>query len=278
MRMGLHICSRVNDGRLIPALVLAMLLISSSGLSAQEAAAPGQASPEIKFEVLEVTTGSGSKSQPAQNSEIKIEVLDEQSAAQEPGAAPGQAAGGPQAGSPASPGPNGKEEPAGSQPEEKKSIIESLDQWRYETLASYNYNVLALPDPFLPIKEVRGTPDMEDRGLSLDPDEEAKLPPLLRLELNQLKLVAITVLSGGRGAALASFEDGAGNSYIMRGGERIGRRQGRITKITADTVTVAEPSGIAGNPPRMTDIRLNVGSSEGLTRSGGPAEDQAGAP
>ena len=294
------IWSKSGSPRRGRSLVLALLLFlgGAAGLGAQESSAQGEAPQEIKFEVLDVTTGSGSKSL-GDNSEIKIEVLDDQKTPQtkdaparppeeKVGAAPAKKAPAPTSAdkkdakatrggkSGAGKASATKARPEAQQEDDtpRPTIVESLDQWRYQTLASYNYNIVSMPDPFLPIKEVRGSP--EDMGAAIDPNED-KLPPLLRLELNQLKLVAITVLSGGRGPALASFEDGAGNSYILRNGERIGRRQGRITRITPDTVTVEEPAGIAGNPPRITNIRLNVTSSDGLTRSPEAGQDGSGA-
>jgi Tfp pilus assembly protein PilP len=82
------------------------------------------------------------------------------------------------------------------------------------------------------------------------------------VELNQLKLVAITTRSGaGLDSALASFEDGAGASYIIRRGDRIGRRQGRVVDITPDTVTVEEAAPSPGAPPRVTEIKLSAAAA-----------------
>jgi Tfp pilus assembly protein PilP len=97
---------------------------------------------------------------------------------------------------------------------------------------------------------VRGRPDRTG--------DEAGLPPILRQELNQLRLVAITVMSGDAGAALASFEDGAGVSYILRQGDRIGRRQGRIVAIEPDRVVVEEASARGASAPRLTEMKLDV--------------------
>ncbi|MGL4209329.1 MAG: hypothetical protein ACRCTY_08070, partial [Candidatus Adiutrix sp.] len=91
------------------------------------------------------------------------------------------------------------------------SVFTALNAWQTNVLLNYNFMIGDLSDPFMPIKEVRGKPD--ELG-SASPTG----PPILRMELNQLKLVAITVLSDRPGGSLASFEDQTGTSYILRQG------------------------------------------------------------
>jgi len=159
--------------------------------------------------------------------------------------------------------------PAQREAKARAAALETaLELWHSRTLGEYNRDIAGLPDPFMPIREVRGKPD--SASLS-EPGESLALPPILRLELNQLKLVAIT--TGSSGTALASFEDGAGASYILRPGDRVGRRQGRITAITADTVTVEEAPPRPGAPPRVTEIKLGGLDTSGLTRLGGQADE-----
>jgi len=86
--------------------------------------------------------------------------------------------------------------------------------------------------------------------------ETASRSPLLADDISAFKLVAITVLDGGRGA-FASFEDQAGASYVLRQGSRIGK--GRIVEISNSTVTVEEmPRG--DSEPVRTIIKLNEAS------------------
>ncbi|UQZ89186.1 hypothetical protein C4J81_08235 [Deltaproteobacteria bacterium Smac51] len=231
---------------------------------------------EMKIEVIDVTHGSGSvASAPADSSAAQqTEMIPAASVAQAPPTPPAEAAAPAAASSTAPLPPLRSEAPVAVESvvdeavsPEQKALFEALEQWHKENLANYNYNIARLYDPFMPIKEVRGKP--EEEGDQIDPDEEAKLPPILRLELSQLKLVAITSISGRGGSALASFEDGVGSSYILRQGDRIGRRNGRIISIEPTQVTVEEPPRGSAGEPKVTVIKLNVlDMSSGFTYSG----------
>lgn len=217
------------------------------------------------FQVLDVTTGSGSKSQEDKPA-LKIEILD--LTPKNPAAAAEAA----KADAAADPSLTPAQREARTR---EAALTAALGLWHSQTLAQYNYNISTLQDPFMPIRDVRGKPDLMAEGT--EPGDISTLPPILRLELNQLKLVAITTrTSGGPASALASFEDGAGASYILRRGDRIGRRQGRIIDITPSMVTVEEPGRTGGTPARVTEIKLSTSDSSGLTRLGGqPGEPLA---
>jgi len=242
---------------------------ASGNQAGQEGAAPSMPSGAAPvFEVLEVTTGSGSKSRENKPA-MTIEIMDLTPKS------PEEAAEAARAEAEADPGLN----PAQREAKARGAALgTALELWHNRTLSEYSYNIDSLMDPFMPIREVRGRPE----DLAEDPDSGAmaSLPPILRLELSQLKLVAITTRSGatGSGSALASFEDGAGVSYILRPGDRIGRRQGRITSITPGMVTVEEPAPSPGAPPRVTEIKLSVTDSTGLTRLGGQVDEASPAP
>lgn len=278
MLMRPQIIAEYTGPRCWPAALLAILVFFMSAspelLAQNNAPAPGSGeAPDLKFEVLEVTTGSGSKSQAQNKPPLTIEVLDVNTGSGSKANGPG----GPAAAGPASPaaqsagkGPaaaGADNDPAEGQ---HRVLFAALERWHYQTLASYNYDIPALADPFMPIQEVRGRPVTQS-----DLEAEAKLPPLLRLELNQLRLVAITSLSDRPGGgAWASFEDGAGNSYILRNGDRIGRNHGRITKIEPNEIWVEERGRSGQEPPRTTPMRLSTLDTKGLTRNEG---DDSGA-
>ena len=136
---------------------------------------------------------------------------------------------------------------------EQEPIFAALNQNMRKTLASYNYDIKSLEDPFLPIKEVRV-------GIESGPVEDD------RLAFTQLKLVAITIPSSGSNA-LASFEDGAGTSYIMRVGSQFGRSKGKVARIDPTEVTIVEPPRGDSKEPVATVIKLNVlDSTTGVTR------------
>ena len=136
---------------------------------------------------------------------------------------------------------------------EQQPIFAAMNRTMHQTLASYNYDIKSLQDPFLPIEEVR-------IGKGNGPIEDD------RLAFTQLKLVAITIPSSGSNA-LASFEDGTGSSYIMRVGSQFGRSKGKVTRIEPTQVTVVEPPRGDSKEPLVTVIKLNVlDTTTGVTR------------
>lgn len=260
-------------------LTLAAILLSAPIVEAQTSSGT---TTGAKFEVLDVTTGSGSKSQGMDKTDIVIEAAGSPkagNAAPQSAERPDQMAadtplvplpprnqGGTVNAETPKPAKETKKELTEEEKaqEEQRKITNALEGWHHLALENYNYNILSLIDPFMPIKEVRGR---QEENEEIDPRVEATLPPILRLELNQLKLVAITVLSSSSGGALASFEDGAGASYILRQGDRIGRRKGVITSIAPTTVTVEEPPRGEGQSATITEIKLNTLSTDGFSRS-----------
>lgn len=266
----------------LPLVFLAVMICLMSvgpGLWAQgNPASTGAAGPAaIKIEVLDVTTGSGSQAvdsgnQGADPATIKIEVLDVATGSgsqavdsgnqgADPTVAPSVEMGPEKA--PARPATGTGQSKAAKDPAEVKreALLAALERWHYDILVSYNYDINRLADPFMPIPDVRGQPPV-----MVDEAEEAKLPPLLRLELNQLKLVAITTLPGRQQGAIVSFEDGTGSSYILRLGDRIGRNHGRITAINANEVWVEERGRSGNDAPKTSVLRLNTLDTQGLTR------------
>jgi Tfp pilus assembly protein PilP len=203
---------------------------------AEAAAEPPVLTEAPSFEVLEVTTGSGAK---RRKDNVKIEVLDLTPKS------PAAAAAAARAEAEADPGLT----PAQREARARAAALETaLELWHSQTLGEYSFDIAGLRDPFMPIRDVRG-----------QPAAAAGVPegsPLLRQELNQFRLVAVTTRAGASGTGLASFEDETGASYILRPGDRIGRRQGRITEITDNAVTVEEPPPSPGVPARVTEFKL----------------------
>lgn len=240
--------------------LVGLVFASVSSLWGQGAEEPSSSPPAVQFELLDMSMGRGSKPQAS----VDVNAIDLNGQAGEPAkeelplisAVPTALPG-------VTPAP-----PRVLTPEERElmennaPLISELEQWHRQTMMAYNLDVTALSDPFMPIKEVRGSIEDEDNAA---PD--MSLPAILRVDLSQLKLVAITVFSEREGA-LASFEDGAGSSFILRQGERIGRNNGKIVKITPSAVTIEETGRSGKEKPRVTEIKLSVpGNSGGLTIS-----------
>lgn len=246
------------------------LIIFAQGPTKVEAAADNNSGLEIK--VLDSASGSGSRAKEVGKPELQIELLGattssggELKGSTQAEVVPALAVGDKKTLLAANDeGKQGKTKGEKSSKditeEEKKDqerdlLFGALDKWHSQTLLNYTYDIASLEDPFMPIKAVRiGQND----GEPIDPVEEAKKPPILRCELNQLKLVAITSLSDRPGGSLASFEDGAGSSYILREGDRICRNNGRITKIDDNQVIVEEPPRGMAKGPIITPIKLSV--------------------
>jgi len=270
--------------RLSPTVALGLMcaaglvMLTQGPLTAQAATDAGGG---MEFQVLDVTTGSGSRSQEAAKPQIQFEVLDVATGSgmglkgqQEivPAVTPVLVAEpAPSESAPvltaqkkkaaAAPAKAAETEVKAPAAPDREAIFAAMDSWHQQTLAGYSYDIASLKDPFLPIEEVRG-PKPE----SVNDDEFKKRPPILQLELSQLKLVAITTLSDRAGSALASFEDATGTSYILRAGDLIGRNKGRITSIEPSQVTVEEPPRGLVKEPIITEIRLNILNNSGLTR------------
>ena len=145
---------------------------------------------------------------------------------------------------------------------EQQQIFTALNQWRQQTLVSYNYDLQKMQDPFMPIKETRSDPYPEI-------ESQCSGVPLCSLTLTDLRLVAITVPADGSGA-LASFEDSTGASYILRTGDRVGRNQVRVLEITDSMVIIEEPNkALKGDRAHNLEFKLSVpGTPVGLSRSG----------
>lgn len=235
----------------------------------------------VEFKVLEATVGSGSRSKEAPKPKMQFEVIDASTGSgmglkgQEelvpavslpaPAAEPNEAASvlTAQKASNSKTKADDSASNQGTEPEaERAALFAALERWHQQTLANYSFNIASLQDPFLPIQEVRGTVQDDE----MDAPDDPRKPMILRLSLNQLKLVAITTLSDRPGGALASFEDGAGASYILRQGDLIGRNGGRIISIEPTQVTVEEPPRGSRKEPEITVMKLDVLSSVGLTR------------
>ncbi|MEW6264435.1 MAG: pilus assembly protein PilP [Thermodesulfobacteriota bacterium] len=120
------------------------------------------------------------------------------------------------------------------QPAEKESVtLQKIKQQIEDRAKKYPFKPEGLLDPFQPMAAVVAAKAAETKK----PSEELTLTPLQRLELSQVKLVAI-VVAGESTRALV--EDATGLGYIIKKGTPIGRRQGKVLAIHPDRVEVEE--------------------------------------
>ncbi|RLA86006.1 MAG: hypothetical protein DRG31_01480 [Deltaproteobacteria bacterium] len=89
------------------------------------------------------------------------------------------------------------------------------------------YGAEGLRDPFKPF--LRKEEPVKPKGVAVS--------PLQQYELSQLKLVAIIV---GDDHNRAMVEDSEGKGYIIRVGDYVGNRFGRVKEILADRVIIEE--------------------------------------
>ncbi|MBU2552376.1 MAG: pilus assembly protein PilP [Proteobacteria bacterium] len=117
--------------------------------------------------------------------------------------------------------------------EDDKLSMEKLLAMYEEKAKEYVWNPEGMNDPFRPIEAVT------QAAKATESQEEADRPktPLERMELSQLKLVAI-IMAGDNSRALV--EDSAGMGYIIQPGTYMGTRAGQVAAIYPDRVEVEE--------------------------------------
>jgi|GEM_PF-313316 len=133
------------------------------------------------------------------------------------------------------PAPAEKNAPAGVEekaPGEEKLTLEKLQAMQEAKAKEYIFQPEGLLDPFRPIEGAS-----QVRRVEAAPEQEEPLTPLQKMELSQVKLVAV-VLAGEGTSALV--EDSTGLGYIVKVGTPIGTNKGKVVGIFDDRVEVEE--------------------------------------
>ncbi len=105
-------------------------------------------------------------------------------------------------------------------------------------IVTYVYNPQGKPDPFKPLYVERPEVPRSKKATEKAIEEiSSKATPLERMELSQLKLVA---LIWNIKEPRAMVEDGTGKGYIIAQGTPLGKNKGRVTQITSAGVVVVE--------------------------------------
>jgi Tfp pilus assembly protein PilP len=114
------------------------------------------------------------------------------------------------------------------------------------------YNPKGKINPFEPLFK-------EQKAMAQAPTQKRKkrIPrtPLERIDLSQLKLVAIVLAASGNRAMV---EEASGKGYILSAGTYVGTNAGKVVKIDKDQVIVAEEfEDVMGNvKTRNTELKL----------------------
>jgi type IV pilus assembly protein PilP len=105
-------------------------------------------------------------------------------------------------------------------------------------VVTYVYDPKGKPDPFKPLIVERPEVPLSKRVAQKVIEEGSRTAtPLEKMELNQLKLVA---LIWNIKEPKAMVEDGTGKGYILANGTSLGKNKGRVSQITSAGVVVSE--------------------------------------
>ncbi len=103
---------------------------------------------------------------------------------------------------------------------------------------TYSYNPRGKPDPFKPlIVERPQVPALKKVPEKIIEEVSRTATPLERMELSQLKLVAVI---WNIEKPRAMVEDGTGKGYILARGTPLGKKKGRVTEINSEGIVVTE--------------------------------------
>ena len=133
---------------------------------------------------------------------------------------------------------------------EEEITIEKLRAAREAREKEFTFSPENRPDPFSPIEALKKP--LPDKGKKKKP----VLPPLQRMELSQLKLVA-TVLAEPENS-MALVEDSAGTGYIIKIGTKVGIRSGQVISIELNKVRVQErfKNYMGEEKTRISELKL----------------------
>ncbi len=95
-----------------------------------------------------------------------------------------------------------------------------------------HYNPVGRVDPFSPLFK-----DEPTGGAAKKKKPQRPLTPLEKIDLSQLKLVAVLRAESGNRAMV---EDASGKGYVLTNGTYVGINSGRVVKILSDRVVVEE--------------------------------------
>lgn len=139
-------------------------------------------------------------------------------------------------------------------PEEGIKPNNTRTNFLLEISDSVGYVAKSMVDPFMPlIQEKKEIPAPEIKK----PDKPRRvLTPLEKMELSQIKLVAVVIMEGRK---IAMVEEATGKGYEVLIGTHMGKNQGRVIDITFDTIVVKEiVTDYKGNQiERLQEIKIH---------------------
>ncbi|WDP92120.1 MAG: pilus assembly protein PilP [Desulfobacter sp.] len=131
--------------------------------------------------------------------------------------------------SPASVQPGAVTEP------QMKTELAAVSSSMINSLVIKKYDTKGRVDPFIPLlSEKKEEPAA---GKSEEKKPKRILTPLEKMELSQIKLVAVVEM---KGRTVAMVEEASGKGYEVEIGTYMGRNEGRVSAITRDGISVKE--------------------------------------
>jgi type IV pilus assembly protein PilP len=122
----------------------------------------------------------------------------------------------------------------GVEPVATETASASLKSSLMEDDTTPPYDPTGKTDPFAALFS-----DKDEGGASGDSESKRALTPLEKIDISQLKLVAVILAESGNRAMV---EDGSGKPFILTTGTYIGINSGSVSKILKDRVVIVEKS------------------------------------
>jgi type IV pilus assembly protein PilP len=128
---------------------------------------------------------------------------------------------------------------------------------------TYIYNPKGKTDPFKPlvVEKTEVAPQPKGPEPSKVAEEEGATP-LERVDLRQLKLVAVVWNirdpKGNSQEPRAMVEDSAGRGYIINVGTSVGKNKGKVVQISATGIVVSERFDVGGGKYKMQEVPLKL--------------------
>lgn len=132
-----------------------------------------------------------------------------------------------------------------------------------EPPSEYRYAAFGKPDPFVP-------PIINSTRVDGQPVDSLEVPiisPLQRFDLSQLSIVGIYQLASGERKAMV-LPSSSRETVIVRIGDPIGKRGGRVLSIGRDSLTVREFTLAVDGTREFEDKQLFLGNERAATVSG----------
>ncbi|OGR15483.1 MAG: hypothetical protein A2277_09475 [Desulfobacterales bacterium RIFOXYA12_FULL_46_15] len=115
---------------------------------------------------------------------------------------------------------------------EAKNNIQTQEPIKSDEKAEY-YDSQGRVDPFLPLIQEK----VEEPQSAIDDNPQRILTPLEKIELGQIRLVAIVTMENKK---IAMVEEATGKGYEVIIGTYIGRNQGKVSEINDSSIMVTE--------------------------------------